>query len=134
MSRIHALLITIFSLAAVGVGFTDLLPSVSHQATIISALVAAGGLIGVVTIATLHGSEVEQAKFDCDFIGAAGMMLEQSPSYGHWQEIIDRLNVIANHTVWCPLQKKNAAEARALLNEAGEGDDELSMLLRGVAA
>ena len=134
MSRIQALLIAVFSVAAVSVGFTELLHSVSHQATIISTLVAAGGLIGILTIVVQHGAEIEQAKFDCDFIGAAGMMLEQSPSCGHWQEIIDRLNVIADRTIWCPLQKKNAAEARGLLNEAGEGEDELSMLLRGVTA
>lgn len=119
MFRIQALLITIFSLAAVGVGFTELLHSVSHQTTIISALVAAGGLIGVVTLVTLHGSEVEQAKFDCDFIGAAGIaleILERTPHPTARQDTVDRLNAIVSRTVWCPLQKRNAAEARALLS------------------
>jgi len=134
MTRTIGILTAAVCVASFGIGFTELLHSVSHQTTIISTLVAAAGLMGIVILTVLHGSEVEQAKFDCDFIGAAGIMLEMSPNYGVWQDTIDRLNVIASRTIWTPLQKQNAADAQALLNEAGEGDDPLSLRLRGIAA
>lgn len=134
MSRIQALLIALFSVAALYVGFSEITDPQSQQAVVISAFVAAAGITGLLALVVLHGSEAEQAKFDCHFIGVAGMILETSPNYGVWQDAIDRLNVIAARTIWTPLQKKNAAEARVLLNEAGEGDDSLSALLRGSAA
>lgn len=137
MTRIQALLAAALSLAAFGVGFTELLHSVSHQTTVISALVAMGGLMGVITLVTQHGAEVEQAKYDCDFIGAASIMLDilsRTPDAAIRQETIERLKVIANRAVWCPLQKRNADEANDLLAEAGEGEASLDALLRASAA
>jgi len=137
MSRIQALLAIALSLSAVGIGFTELLYSVSHQTTVLSALLAAGGLVGVITLVTLHGSEVEQAKDDCDFIGAASIMLDilsRHPDAAIRQKTVERLKVIANRTVWCPLQERNAEEARDLLGEAGEGKVSLDAYLRGRAA
>ena len=130
MSRIQALLIAIFSAATLGVGLSEVFEPQSQQAAVIAMLVAAGGMSALALLVILYGFEVEQSKSERDFIGVAGTILEESSSYGIWQNAIDRLNVIANRTVWCPLQKRNAQDARDLLDEAGEGEGSLSALLR----
>ena len=126
MTKLQGLLLAIFAIAATSVGFAELASTEQMQAIILSALIAAPGIVASMILIVNLAAENEQSKFDCDYIGVAGIMLEESPSYSHWQEVIDRLRVIATRPTWNKLQKQNAADALSLLEEAGEGLTELT--------
>jgi len=121
MTKLQGLLLAIFAIAATSVGFVELASAEQMQAAVLSALIAAAGMVAAMLLVVNLSAENEQSKFDCDYIGVAGIMLEESPSYSQWQEIIDRLRAIATRPTWNKLQKQNAADALSILEEAGEG-------------
>ena len=121
MTKLQGFLLAIFAIAATTVGFAELASAEQMQAAFLSALITAAGMVAVMLLFVNLAAENEQSKFDCDYIGVAGIMLEESASYSHWQEVIDHLRVIATRPTWNKLQKQNAADALSILEEAGEG-------------